>query len=71
MVGKMLEHVGTSAGAAGGAQQQQQRERLRQAFTKLTSANGMVPATDRVNRKRFQKNMREFVIDVKGFLRAQ
>ena len=47
------------------------KERLRLALGRLTSDNGMVESFDRVNRGRFRKNMREFVANVKAFLKTK
>ena len=57
--------------AQGGDHGAGKSERLGAALMRLTSDNGMTAALDRVNRVRFKKNMRAFVVEVRGFIQTK
>ncbi|VFQ63871.1 unnamed protein product [Cuscuta campestris] len=44
--------------------------RLTNAFQSLTSSNGISSTLDRLNYQKFRKNLRAFLIEVRGFLRT-
>jgi len=47
------------------------RERLSRAFTGLVQNNDVQLRLDRINRSRFQRNVVEFVNEVRGFMRKK
>jgi hypothetical protein len=47
------------------------RSRLENELQSLTSANQLSSTLDRINYQRFRKNLNNFLIEVRGFLRTK
>jgi hypothetical protein len=47
------------------------RSRLENALQSLTSANQLSSTLDHINYQRFRKNLNNFLIEVRGFLRTK
>jgi len=46
------------------------QSRLETAFHALITSNNLTSSLDRINRQRFKKNLHNFLVDVRGFLRT-